>query len=127
MKHTKSISLLLVLFLLCALLAACGGGSSPMEEAAGLYQGQYTKLVGDETKEEAVFSLELRGDGTGTHKRDDLEIKITWTLEGEAVTMQESFMGMKMDYTGTLKDGVLHLFNGDPSDVWTCEYVYQKQ
>ena len=36
-------------------------------------------------------------------------------------------MGMKMDYTGTLKDGVLHLFNGDPSDVWTCEYVYQKQ
>ena len=51
---------------------------------------------------------------------------MTWTLDGEDFTMQESFLGITMDYTGTLKDGVLHLYNGDPTDEWTYEYVYTR-
>lgn len=120
------------LFVLIAALAmilsltACG--SSEADAAAGTYKGQYTKLVGDETKNtDEEFSLVLEKDGKGTHNRDDLEISVTWELEGENFKMTETFLGMTIDYTGTLKDGQLDIFNGDPTDVWTYEYVYEKQ
>ena len=125
MNLKKLFALLLAVALLCALFTACS--DNPMKKAAGTYVGQYTKFVGDDEKEEETFTLTLEADGTGKHARDDLELKVTWTLEGEAITMKETFLGMSIDYTGTLKDGELHLFNGDPEDIWTCEYVYQKQ
>lgn len=129
MKHTKLLSLILVIAMISVLLAACGG-DSPMKAAAGTYVGQYTKLVGDDDSArdtDSAFKLTLTADGKGTHERDSLTLNVTWTLEGENVTLQETFLGMAIDYTGTLKDGELHLFNGDPTDIWTCEYVYQKQ
>lgn len=36
-------------------------------------------------------------------------------------------MGMKIDYTGTMKGDELSIFNGDPEDDFTCEYVYLKE
>lgn len=126
MNRKKLLALVLLAALLAALFAGCGE-PDPMEQAAGTYLGQYTKMVGDETREEEDFRLELKKDGTGIHARDDMEFKVTWTLEGEAFTMRETFLGLSIDYTGTLSDGRLDLFNGDPTDIWTYEYVYQKQ
>ena len=120
-------SLLICLVIIGTLMAACGGASNP---AAGTYKGIYTKFVGDDDDAKVtdeVFSLELKGDGTGIHHRDDLDINVTWTLDGEKFTMQETFMGIKLDYTGTLVNGKLDIFNGDPEDIWSCEYVYEKQ
>ena len=94
-------------------------------KAAGEWTGVYCKFVGDEDGiTDEPFSLTLDADGTGTHSRDDLEISVTWALDGEDFTMTETFMGMTIDYTGTLENGVLHLFNGDPTDDFTYEYVY---
>ena len=125
MKHTKLIALILTLCLLSVLLISCGNPA--MRSAAGTYAGQYTKLVGDETKREESFTLTLKPDGTGTHARDGMEFQVTWTLEGERFTMKESFIGDPIEYTGSLKDGVLDIFNGDPKTPSTCNYVYQKQ
>ncbi len=125
MKAAKLLALILVLTLLAALLTACG--NTAMTAAAGTYEGQYLKLVGDETKIEDPFSLTLKADGTGTHSRDGLEYSVTWTLEGETFTMAEKFLGITNDYTGTLKDGALHLYNGDPSYDFTYEFFYQKK
>ena len=92
-------------------LAACGGGSSEGGEdkptAAGTYEGVESKWVGSAeatSGEESPFSLELNDDGTGVSHRDGLDIDVTWELNGEDFTMQETFMGMTIDYTGTLKD-----------------------
>ena len=41
--------------------------------------------------------------------------------------MEETFLGITVEYNGTLTDGKLDIFNGDPSDDLTCEYVYEKQ
>ncbi len=125
MKHSKLIALALTLCLLAVLLAACSDPA--MRAAAGKYVGQYTQLVGDETKTEESFSLTLNADGTGTHARNDMEFKVTWTLEGEKFTMKETFIGDPIEYSGTLKDGVLDIFNGDPDTPMTCNYVYKKQ
>lgn len=125
MKASKLLALLLALLLLAALFTACK--ENPLKAAAGTYLGESEKLVGDGSGGPIDYKLVLSDDGTGTHYRDDLEIKVTWTLEGEAFTMKETFLGVSLDYTGTLKDGTLDIFNGDPNDMWTYEYFYKKQ
>ena len=97
-----------------------------MKAAVGTYKGLYTKMVCSEDKEEKEFTLELKDDGTGVHKRDDLEIKIPeWSVEGGEVKLTEKFFG-KIEYTGKLAGKNLSLFNGDPEAPMTYEYVYEK-
>ncbi len=137
----KILSVVLVVILLISgvfLLTGCGSDSSEtktktetkapdLSAYAGVYTGKYTKLVGDDKKNETeVFSLELKADGTGIHKRDNLEIDVTWSLDGTNFKMTETFMGMTIDYTGTITATSLDIFNGDPTDMWTYEYVYAK-
>ena len=93
--------------------------------AVGEWTGVYCKFVGSEDGEtDEPFSLTLNADGTGTHFRDDLELTVTWAMTDGEFTMTEHFMGMTIDYTGTLSDGVLHLYNDTPTDPFTYEYVY---
>ena len=96
---------------------------------AEIWTGSYTKFVGDDMSsadKDSAFSLELYDDGTGLSHRDDLDLKITWTLDGKDFTMQETFIGITLDYTGTLDGDTLSIFNGDPESDLTCEYVYTK-
>ncbi|MBR4342672.1 MAG: hypothetical protein IKP88_08205 [Lachnospiraceae bacterium] len=105
-------------------------GTSEMKEAAGTYIGQYTKFVGDgpDSKDTSKqFKIVLNDDGTGMSYRDDLEIKIPdWTVENGDVKLTEKFLG-KIDYTGKLDGKNLNLFNGEPSNPFTCEYVFVKE
>ena len=129
----KRLTAFLLVFMMILTLAACGKKKDEtpktdpaMEEAAGKYEGIHIKLVGADEWQEEEFSIELKADGTGTHNRDNSSYKITWTLDGEKFRMEETFIGDPIVYTGTLVDGVLDIFNGDPDDMWTYEYVYQK-
>ena len=135
-KILGSLLAVILLFTSLVMLTGCGNSDedSKKEEKtnladyAGTYQGQYTKLVGDSEKnEDDIFYLELNEDGTGTHYRDDYSFSITWSLKGEKFTMTETFLGAEIEYKGTLKDGELDIFNGDEDDIWTYEYVYEKE
>ncbi|MBQ1520773.1 MAG: hypothetical protein IIZ56_04775 [Clostridia bacterium] len=131
MKRTAKIviSALLVLSLVLA-FAACGGSSGGASNAAaGTYKGVWHKFVGDNedakvTNEE--FSLVLEANGKGKFIRDGAEFNLTWKLDGENFSMTETFLGISNDYTGTLKDGKLDIFNGDPEEPFTCEYYFEK-
>ena len=123
MKKTIAVVMALVMALM---LVACGA-SQEMKDAAGTYKCQQSKLVGVndwETDEE--FTLELKEDGTGTRTTDGTSYELTWKLEGETFTMTETFLGLTNDYTGTLKDGKIDIFNGDPENDLTYEYVLAK-
>lgn len=128
----KSLIIFSVVALLIAglfILTGCGE-SQDLSAAAGTYEGQYGKYVGDPDTakvEDEEFSLELKADGTGTHNRDDSSFKVTWKLDGEKFSMSETFIGDPIEYTGTLKDGKLDIFNGDPENALTYEYVYEKK
>jgi len=128
---TKRIAVLLAALLLCTSVIACGGsGKEPENPAAGTYQGLYYKFVGDDDSNKntsSVFSMDLNADGTGFFHRDGNDYDLTWKLEGESITIAETFGPFQNDYAGTLKDGRLDLFNGDPEDPFTCEYVFEKQ
>ena len=135
MKKILSVSLVIAV-LLTGLLVFTGcekddekkdKKETDLSAVEGTYVGQYTKLVGDDTKEtDEEFYLELNEDGTGKHHRDDYTFNVTWTLDGKDFKMTEKFVGDPIEYTGTLKDGKLDIFNGDPDDDWTYEYVYEK-
>lgn len=135
----KVLSVFLVMILLISglfVFSGCGKTEDKKEEkkqdlsaVSGNYQGKYTKFVGDDDSakvEDEPFSLELKADGTGTHYRDDYQFDVTWSLDGDKFKMIETFMGDSIEYTGTLKDDELDIFNGDPDDIWTCEYVYHR-
>lgn len=124
----KKLLVLTLAALMLLALGACGKKEpTPQELAAGTYKLVHCKFVGDDEwqTEEGVY-LVLNADGTGTSTRSDETYKMTWTVEGEKFTMKETFMGITLDYTGTLKDGELHTYNGDPADPLTYEYVYAK-
>ncbi len=72
------------------------------------------------------FSLVLEANGKGKFIRDGAEFDLTWKLDGENFSMTETFLGISNDYTGTLKDGKLDIFNGDPEEPFTCEYYFEK-
>ena len=123
MKKTIAVVLALVMALM---LVACGA-SQEMKDAAGTYKCLQSKFVGDTdwiTDEE--FTVELKEDGSGSRTTDGNSYDLTWKLEGETFTMTETFLGLTNDYTGTLKDGKLDIFNGDPTDDLTYEYILAK-
>lgn len=125
MKRTIVFALAVLMLLT---LGACGKKEpTPQELAAGTYKLVHSKFAGDsEWQTDESANVVLNADGTGTSTRNDETYKMTWTVEGEKFTMKETFMGITLDYTGTLKDGELHTYNGDPADPLTYEYVYAK-
>ena len=130
MKKTLTLVLTIILMVSGLFLLTGCGNKEELTADAGTYKGVYTKFVGDDESakvEDEEFNLELKADGTGKHNRDGESFDITWNLEGENFSMHETFLGMSIDYTGTLANGKLDIFNGDPNDDLTCEYVYEKE
>jgi|GEM_PF-2397372 hypothetical protein len=97
-------------------------------EALGTFVYEKHKYVGDEEwYSEHEWELVLDAEGKGTSKRDGAEYDLTWELDGEKIPFKETFAGITIEYNGTLKDGVLNFFDGDPESAITCEYVFNKK
>lgn len=94
----------------------------------GEYTGKWCKFVGDtEQKIDEEFSLVLNEDGTGKNKRDGQEFECTWEYTDGTFKMTDKFMGITIDYTGKIEGKELHIYNGEPEDEMTYEYVYEKK
>ena len=122
MKKIIAVSLILTFVLS---FVACGSNSP----AVGVWKGQYQKFVGDsdDAKDTTPFTLTLKSNGKGSHERDGEEYDVKWEDNEGKITMTETFLGMSIEYTGSIENGELHLFNGDPEDDFTAEYVYVKE
>ena len=131
----RRIAFILALLMLAISLIACADKAKepdPVETnpAVGTYAGVYGKWVGSKDPspaEEDPFSMDLNADGTGTFHRDGMDFDLTWTLDGTAITIKETFVGLENDYAGTLENGKLHIFNGDPENELTYEYMFEKE
>ena len=53
----------------------------------------------------------------------DAQISWPWLVLGNAFA-RSTGLAQWYEYTGTLVNGRLDIFNGDPEDIWTCEYVF---
>ena len=124
----KALKTLLAVLVLVSVFALSGCGKKDLSSYAGSYKGEYTKMVIDTEKTTGEeFSVELKSNGTGISRRNGAEYNISWSLNGDNFKMTEKFGPLTIDYNGTLKDGVLDIFNGDKEQPATYEYVYKKQ
>lgn len=122
----KKIFVCLLIIFSLFIITACG---NKLSEYAGTYKLEYSKFVGDpDTAKNTtdIAEIILENDGTGKSNRDGLNINIEWKLDGENITITEKYMGIELDYNGTLKDGRLDIFNGDKTNQLTVEKVYIK-
>ena len=126
MKSFKILAVFVIM--ICLFLVGCGK-KEYLSKYAGTYEGQYTKFIGDadDAIDEEEFKLVLESNGTGTHYRNSLEISVTWSVKDNKINMTEKYMGMTIDYTGTLDGNKLVLYNGDETDPFTAQYVYEKK
>lgn len=131
MKNKKFIFSLIMLILIFNMLACSTArvSQSTNTDIIGHYIGQYTKLVGANSNDKStndLFYLDLNEDGTGISHRDNSDYTITtWQLiDGEFTMTEQMLNGDLIDYVGTLVDNKLTIYNGDPTNKWTYEYVY---
>lgn len=81
----------------------------------------------------------MNSDGTGKSYKNGSTCDVKWNLDGDNFTMTEVVLGMsasdarqthtsiEIDYTGTLKDGKLTIYDGDSLKDNTREYYYVKK
>ena len=121
----KIICLLLVCFML---LIGCGKNEVLSHE--GVYKLVYTKYVGDKDKENNIDmtnKITLNSDGTGISVHDGVDHNITWSIDGINIKILESHTESILEYSGTLENNKLDIFDGNKSNSLTKELVYQKE
>ena len=108
----KAMSMLTALVLLLT-LTACGGGAAKEDANLGKYLGDQVK-VGTWGKMSEIYDsgdnyLELKADGKADFCLDGSTQAVTWTADGEKLTLTLEEDGEKMDCKGTVKDCVIAL------------------
>ena len=123
----RTVAVLLIVLLVCMMFTGCI--KKNRDPVLGSWRGVYIKFVADSEENEYAedqFYLDLEKGGKGTHHRDNLDFDIVWALDGKDFTMTETYAGLTVVYKGKMTGEKLDIFNGDPEDPWTCEYVYEK-
>ena len=122
----KKILLMSLILVSLFIITACG---NKLSEYAGTYKLDYYKYVGDSdtAKETDISTITLNSDGTGKSIRDGLNIDITWSISDNNITIIETYMGIKLEYNGTINNNKIDIFNGDKDNQFTVEKVYVKE
>ena len=121
----KIICLVLVCFML---LIGCG--KNELLEFEGVYKLEYTKYVGDADTEKntnLVATITLNSDGTGKSIHDGVDHNLTWSIDGINIKILESHDESIIEYSGTLENGKLDIFDGDKNKSLTNELIYYKE
>ena len=115
---------LLIITIGLFIITGCGNSN-----AVGTYKLEYSKYVGDPdtAKSTEPWTIVLESNGSGKSSRNGANYDITWSISGENIKLSEKFLGITLDYNGTLKDGKLDIYNGDKTNDLTMESVFNKQ
>ena len=113
-----------VLLALLVLMTAVYGCSSAPDAAKGEYK-IVSERVGAVVKTDLDYKFILDGKGGGEyiHKGSSHKIKYSYS-DGENITISDRMTGIV--YKGTLINGELHIYDGDPEKIDVSEFVYQR-
>ena len=127
MKKTnfKIVALMLAMItVLVFCMTACSGGGEP-DGAQGEYLFEWEKLaVITRTDYDYKFILDGHGGGEYHHKGSVHKIKYEYQTSGD-INIKDTITGIK--YNGTLINGELHIYDGDPNSDMVSEFMYKKQ
>ena len=113
-----------VLLALLVLMTAVYGCSSAPDAAKGEYK-IVSERVGAVVKTDLDYKFILDGKGGGEyiHKGSSHKIKYSYS-DGENITISDRMTGIV--YKGTLINGELHIYDGNPEKIDVSEFVYQR-
>ena len=66
-------------------------------------------------------------DGKGTSARGGSEYGLTWKVKGNEITVTETFMGMKNEYSGTIEAKKITLQNGEPGADFSTTMIFEAE
>ena len=123
MKRSKLYFITVILLIYVFIISACSSNKI-MDGAKGTYNFVYEKgpLISS-TEFDYQFILDGYGGGEYIHKGSTHKVK--YKLEGTTINLTDTITGIK--YTGTLQNGELHIYDGNPNGLNVTEFLYQKQ
>lgn len=123
MKRSKLYFITAILLIFVFIISACSS-NKVMDSAKGTYNFVYEKgpLISS-TEFDYQFILDGYGGGEYIHKGSTHKVK--YKLEGTTINLTDTITGIK--YTGTLQNGELHIYDGNPNGLNVTEFLYQKQ
>ena len=123
MKRSKLYFITAILLIFVFIISACTS-NKVMDSAKGTYNFVYEKgpLISS-TEFDYQFILDGYGGGEYIHKGSTHKVK--YKLEGTTINLTDTITGIK--YTGTLQNGELHIYDGNPNGLNVTEFLYQKQ
>ena len=123
MKRSKLYFITVILLIFVFIISACTS-NKVMDSAKGTYNFVYEKgpLISS-TEFDYQFILDGYGGGEYIHKGSTHKVK--YKLEGTTINLTDTITGIK--YNGTLQNGELHIYDGNPNGLNVTEFLYQKQ
>ena len=123
MKRSKLYFITAILLIFVFIISAYSF-NKVMDSAKGTYNFVYEKgpLISS-TEFDYQFILDGYGGGEYIHKGSTHKVK--YKLEGTTINLTDTITGIK--YNGTLQNGELHIYDGNPNGLNVTEFLYQKQ
>ena len=122
--------LLALLLLASALVCTSCSGRERRHEYSGHYRHKWSGMVmyhfeaGDGRERDQAFYLDE--DGGGTYREGSTKHSISWDVDTDgSVTIEVKSLLFSKTFRGSFEGGSLHLWDGDPEDNWTVEYMFE--
>lgn len=123
MKKIQRVGVIAVIFALMFMCVSSCTQKTP-DGARGTYIFVYEKgPLFSSTDLDYQFILDGYGGGEYIHKGSTHKVK--YKLEGTTINLTDTITGIK--YNGTLQNGELHIYDGNPTSVNVSEFLYQKE
>ena len=122
MKFKKKSIILIYVIASIFVLSACSSGGGK-DGAEGTYYFVYEKgpLFVKDNKD---YSIVLYGNGKGEYNREGNKHKLKYTFNNPDIEIMDNMTGIK--YKGTVSDGDLLFYDGDPDDPTVSEFFFQQ-
>ncbi len=113
--YVSSVMIIIVFLIGCT-------NKAEVDEAVGKYYFVYERAP-LHYYDDLDYIMTLDGYGKGEWKREDKIHNIKYTLNGNNIKIEDKLTGIY--YNGTVSDGQLHLYDGDPNDMMVTEYMFE--
>lgn len=121
--HLKAMMLLAVCVILAISALACT--SSPADGQAGKYMCEWEKgPIYSLDHPNYYYTLDGHGKGEYYHKDSTHKVKYTYSSDG-SIKLEDTITGIK--YNGTLINGELHIYDGNPESATVSEFLFVRE
>ena len=124
MKRKRGIIVLLVVIVMAAFFTGCGPKT---DSAAGKYvlEEEHMAIFTKNDFEGYYYNLDSKGGGEYVHKGSTHKVKYTYNAKTGEIYISDKNTGI--NYNGTLINGELHIYDGNPESFTVSEFWFIRE